>query len=88
MKSISCTNSTDTGINLIISDGKKLNKCVPLLSSFQLEDDVVSKPGFFSVMKTYADQQTSEDWILLEFSALGFIGKAVVLSFCGINKDL
>ena len=26
-------------------------------------------------MKTYADQQNNDDWLLLEFSALGFIGK-------------
>lgn len=41
----------------------------------QLEDDVIAKPGYISVMKTYADQQNSDDWLLLEFSALGFIGK-------------
>lgn len=41
----------------------------------QLEDDVIAKPGYISVMKTYADQQTNDDWLLLEFSALGFIGK-------------
>ncbi|KAL4230383.1 hypothetical protein ACF0H5_010765 [Mactra antiquata] len=41
----------------------------------QLEDDVVAKPGYISIMKTYADQQKSDDWVLLEFSALGFIGK-------------
>lgn len=41
----------------------------------QLEDDVVAKPGYFSVMKAYADEQKDNDWILLEFSALGFIGK-------------
>lgn len=41
----------------------------------QLEDDVIAKPGYFSVMKTYADQQKENDWVLLEFSALGFIGK-------------
>lgn len=41
----------------------------------QLEDDVVAKPGFLSIMKTYADQQKDDGWILLEFSTLGFIGK-------------
>lgn len=41
----------------------------------QLEDDVIAKPGYFSIMKTFADQQKANDWILLEFSALGFIGK-------------
>jgi len=42
---------------------------------FQLEDDVLAKPGYFSVMKAYADEQKERDWILLEFSSLGFIGK-------------
>lgn len=41
----------------------------------QLEDDVVAKPGFLTVMKSFAYQQKSDDWILLEFSTLGFIGK-------------
>ncbi|KAK7474533.1 hypothetical protein BaRGS_00034227 [Batillaria attramentaria] len=41
----------------------------------QLEDDVVAKPGFLSVMKSFAYQQKSNDWLLLEFSTLGFIGK-------------
>ena len=26
-------------------------------------------------MKTFAEQQAHKDWILLEFSSLGFIGK-------------
>ncbi|XP_062609322.1 alpha-1,3-mannosyl-glycoprotein 4-beta-N-acetylglucosaminyltransferase B-like [Saccostrea cucullata] len=41
----------------------------------QLEDDVISKPGYFTIMKTFAEQQSSTTWILLEFSTLGFIGK-------------
>ncbi|KAK3597450.1 hypothetical protein CHS0354_041863 [Potamilus streckersoni] len=41
----------------------------------QLEDDLIAKPGYFSIMKTYADQQRVYEWILLEFSTLGFIGK-------------
>ncbi|BFZ15298.1 hypothetical protein BsWGS_18337 [Bradybaena similaris] len=40
----------------------------------QMEDDVIAKPGYLSIMKTFALQQ-KEDWIMLEFSALGFIGK-------------
>lgn len=47
----------------------------PISFFLQLEDDVVAKPGFFSVMKAYADEQKENDWILLEFSALGFIGR-------------
>ncbi|KAL5013048.1 hypothetical protein ScPMuIL_011599 [Solemya velum] len=41
----------------------------------QLEDDVVVKPGYFSIMKTYAEEQKTDEWLLLEFSSLGFIGK-------------
>ncbi|XP_012937896.1 alpha-1,3-mannosyl-glycoprotein 4-beta-N-acetylglucosaminyltransferase A [Aplysia californica] len=40
----------------------------------QMEDDVIAKPGYLSIMKTFAVQQKG-DWIMLEFSALGFIGK-------------
>jgi hypothetical protein len=29
-------------------------------------------------MKTYAQQQSQKDWILLEFSSLGFIGNAKI----------
>ena len=41
----------------------------------QLEDDVIAKPGYFTIMKTFAEQQSSTTWILLEFSTLGFIGR-------------
>lgn len=41
----------------------------------QLEDDVIAKPGYFSIMKKFAEQQHQDEWMLLEFSALGFIGK-------------
>ena len=40
----------------------------------QLEDDIVTKPGYFSTMKNFALNQKTDDWILLEFSHLGFIG--------------
>jgi len=40
----------------------------------QLEDDVITKPGYHSVMKNFALNQKVEDWFLLEFSSLGFIG--------------
>ena len=39
-----------------------------------MEDDVVAKPGYLSIMKTFAMQQKG-DWIMLEFSVLGFIGR-------------
>ncbi|XP_011370276.1 alpha-1,3-mannosyl-glycoprotein 4-beta-N-acetylglucosaminyltransferase B isoform X2 [Pteropus vampyrus] len=41
----------------------------------QLEDDIVAKPSYLSTMKNFALQQPSEDWMILEFSQLGFIGK-------------
>ncbi|XP_077767262.1 alpha-1,3-mannosyl-glycoprotein 4-beta-N-acetylglucosaminyltransferase B isoform X3 [Canis aureus] len=41
----------------------------------QLEDDIVARPNYLSTMKTFALQQPSEDWMILEFSQLGFIGK-------------
>ncbi|ELW66880.1 Alpha-1,3-mannosyl-glycoprotein 4-beta-N-acetylglucosaminyltransferase B [Tupaia chinensis] len=41
----------------------------------QLEDDIVAKPNYLSTMKNFALQQPSEDWVILEFSQLGFIGK-------------
>ncbi|VCX42136.1 unnamed protein product [Gulo gulo] len=54
---------------------------VPILSPatllptpVQLEDDIVAKPNYLSTMKNFALQQPSEDWMILEFSQLGFIG--------------
>lgn len=41
----------------------------------QLEDDVITKPGYFDKIKEYIRKQSSATWYLLEFSSLGFIGK-------------
>uniref|UniRef100_UPI0037E713CA alpha-1,3-mannosyl-glycoprotein 4-beta-N-acetylglucosaminyltransferase A isoform X2 n=1 Tax=Semicossyphus pulcher TaxID=241346 RepID=UPI0037E713CA len=41
----------------------------------QLEDDVVAQADYFSDMKTFANQEASKEWLYLEFSQLGFIGK-------------
>lgn len=41
----------------------------------QLEDDVVTKPGYIRIMEHFIQQQKSPDWFMLEYSALGFIGK-------------
>ncbi|XP_075994801.1 alpha-1,3-mannosyl-glycoprotein 4-beta-N-acetylglucosaminyltransferase B [Genypterus blacodes] len=41
----------------------------------QLEDDVIAKADYYDAMKTYATQQASKQWLFLEFSQLGFIGK-------------
>lgn len=45
-----------------------------LLCLVQLEDDIVARPNFFTTMKNFALQQPLEDWMILEFSQLGFIG--------------
>ncbi|XP_049441159.1 alpha-1,3-mannosyl-glycoprotein 4-beta-N-acetylglucosaminyltransferase B-like [Epinephelus fuscoguttatus] len=41
----------------------------------QLEDDVVAKANYFDDMKTFAVKEDSKQWLFLEFSQLGFIGK-------------
>lgn len=41
----------------------------------QLEDDVVSKTGFFTTMKNFIKNQKNDQWMMIEFSQLGFIGK-------------
>lgn len=41
----------------------------------QLEDDVVTKPGYITIMEHFIKQQLNQDWFMLEYSALGFIGK-------------
>lgn len=46
--------------------------CLP--TTVQLEDDIIAKPNYLSTMKNFALQQPSEDWMILEFSQLGFIG--------------
>jgi len=40
----------------------------------QLEDDVITKPGYLKIMKDFVLNQKLAEWILLEFSHLGFIG--------------
>ncbi|XP_031555790.1 alpha-1,3-mannosyl-glycoprotein 4-beta-N-acetylglucosaminyltransferase A-like [Actinia tenebrosa] len=41
----------------------------------QLEDDIVATPTYAHTIKTFALQQDSNRWFMLEFSSLGFIGK-------------
>ncbi|XP_015251865.1 PREDICTED: alpha-1,3-mannosyl-glycoprotein 4-beta-N-acetylglucosaminyltransferase-like protein MGAT4D [Cyprinodon variegatus] len=41
----------------------------------QLEDDVVAKTGYYSDMKAFVTQAAPSEWLYLEFSQLGFIGK-------------
>ncbi|XP_014215077.1 alpha-1,3-mannosyl-glycoprotein 4-beta-N-acetylglucosaminyltransferase B-like [Copidosoma floridanum] len=43
----------------------------------QLEDDIVSKKNYIGTMKSFALQKTNmkQDWYILDFCELGFIGK-------------
>lgn len=41
----------------------------------QMEDDIIAKPGYARVIKTFTMQQETTPWFMLEFSTLGFIGK-------------
>ena len=43
----------------------------------QLEDDVQTKAGYISTIKSFALQKTAEskDWFVLDFCQLGFIGQ-------------
>ncbi|XP_067899585.1 alpha-1,3-mannosyl-glycoprotein 4-beta-N-acetylglucosaminyltransferase B-like isoform X2 [Heterodontus francisci] len=41
----------------------------------QLEDDIIATPSYLPTMINFAQQQPSDDWVILEFSQLGFIGK-------------
>ncbi|XP_027887074.1 alpha-1,3-mannosyl-glycoprotein 4-beta-N-acetylglucosaminyltransferase B isoform X1 [Xiphophorus couchianus] len=41
----------------------------------QLEDDVFAKSGYYSDLKAFATLASSNEWLYLEFSQLGFIGK-------------
>ena len=54
----------------------------------QLEDDVLSKKGFVTTMRTFALQKTIEkvDWFMLDFCQLGFIGKNYSRNF-PVSRD-
>ncbi|XP_025022634.1 alpha-1,3-mannosyl-glycoprotein 4-beta-N-acetylglucosaminyltransferase A [Python bivittatus] len=41
----------------------------------QLEDDIVAKPRYLDIINEFIEQKISQEWIVLEFSQLGFIGK-------------
>lgn len=36
---------------------------------------MVTKPGYMSTMRNFAINQKTKEWVLLEFSYLGFIGE-------------
>jgi alpha-1,3-mannosylglycoprotein beta-1,4-N-acetylglucosaminyltransferase A/B len=37
----------------------------------QLEDDVVTKPGYIHIIETFINRQQKQDWFMLEYSSLG-----------------
>ncbi|XP_060904807.1 alpha-1,3-mannosyl-glycoprotein 4-beta-N-acetylglucosaminyltransferase B-like isoform X1 [Labrus mixtus] len=41
----------------------------------QLEDDIIAKGDYLRNMMTYTNEEASKEWLYLEFSQLGFIGK-------------
>ncbi|CAF3768776.1 unnamed protein product [Adineta steineri] len=41
----------------------------------QLEDDVVTKPAYIQIIESFINKQKDQDWFMLEYSSLGFIGK-------------
>ena len=46
----------------------------------QLEDDVVTKPGYLNIVETFIKRQQNQDWFMLEYSSLG--------NHRGIDTDL
>ncbi|UYV60232.1 MGAT4B, partial [Cordylochernes scorpioides] len=63
----------------------------------QLEDDILTKPGYLDTMMSFAYKQLSlkRDWMILDFCQLGFIGKMfksvelsqLVVFFVVFHKD-
>ncbi|XP_065058862.1 alpha-1,3-mannosyl-glycoprotein 4-beta-N-acetylglucosaminyltransferase B-like isoform X1 [Rhopilema esculentum] len=53
----------------------------------QLEDDIVATPAYASTILTFALQQENNDWFMLEFSSLGFIGKLFKSSDLSVMVD-
>jgi len=52
--------------------------CQPKGSFYvQIEDDIITKPQFHTIMKNTALQRIAngQEWFLLDFGELGFIGK-------------
>ncbi|CAF1311452.1 unnamed protein product [Rotaria sp. Silwood1] len=41
----------------------------------QLEDDVITKPDYIHIIESFINKQKTQDWFMLEYSSLGFIGK-------------
>lgn len=41
----------------------------------QLEDDLITKPGYITKVHKFIAERALKPWFMLEFSSLGFIGK-------------
>ncbi|CAM2700980.1 unnamed protein product [Rotaria socialis] len=41
----------------------------------QLEDDVITKPDYIHIIENFINRQKTQNWFMLEYSSLGFIGK-------------
>lgn len=41
----------------------------------QMEDDVIAADGYYDAINEYIRQQNGSNWVCLEYSSLGFIGK-------------
>ncbi|XP_030845500.1 alpha-1,3-mannosyl-glycoprotein 4-beta-N-acetylglucosaminyltransferase C [Strongylocentrotus purpuratus] len=41
----------------------------------QIEDDVITTPGYITAIQQFVQLKSNIDWVTLEFSVLGFIGK-------------
>lgn len=42
----------------------------------QLEDDIISRPGYFTAMKSYSTEMAKKvDWFMIDFCSLGSMGK-------------
>lgn len=70
-------------LSLTVTDSNKTTTCLLFFCcSFffpQLEDDIIAKPDYIQGIRNFAAKQ-SQDWMILEFSQLGFIGKYYDLS--------
>ena len=51
---------------------------------FKLEDDIIANKMYLTKITDFVHTITSNNWLYIEFSVLGFIGKHWIC-FCGVN---
>lgn len=51
---------------------------------FKLEDDIIANKMYLTKITDFVHTITSNNWLYIEFSVLGFIGKQWIY-FCGVN---